>query len=249
MTILASRTRAGGTAPSRAATAVIWSAGTNRIPAAGSMNSRIGQGQATRSTFTLSRLTHFTFDLLGRRQELAAYSRSLVDLNLRAVLALLAQNHRIQAARLPHRRPPRRGRGQSGPKVWRRLPACSRAVQPVGGGSGPKGRGVSAWRPRWRAGPASTVYCRIGGRDARAFFGGQGGESSLDRRDRRRLPGLVSPAWTSLAPPRPHFPPGSVWSWTNTQHPAAVALRQQREVRWSVHVASGWPSGEDSLTL
>src|SRR5262245_25648881 len=45
-----------------------WSTGTNRNSASGSTKVRISQGHATRSTFTLARVTHFigsSVDLIG----------------------------------------------------------------------------------------------------------------------------------------------------------------------------------------
>src|SRR5439155_22400024 len=58
-----------GVAPSRWATSNTLSSGTNRNSAWGSMNLRMSQGQATRSTFTLSRVTHFTaFSFLSSRR-------------------------------------------------------------------------------------------------------------------------------------------------------------------------------------
>src|SRR5262245_13760323 len=48
-----------GAAPSRSAVAITSSAGTNRNSASGSMNRRISQGQATRSTLASPRVTHF----------------------------------------------------------------------------------------------------------------------------------------------------------------------------------------------
>src|SRR5439155_13339210 len=48
-----------GVAPSWAARSMTWSAGTNRNSAFGSMNFLISHGQATRSTFTRSRVIHF----------------------------------------------------------------------------------------------------------------------------------------------------------------------------------------------
>src|SRR5262249_17969116 len=51
-------------APSRSATSITCSAGTNKNSACWSMNLRISQGQATRSTFTCSRVTHFMLNLL-----------------------------------------------------------------------------------------------------------------------------------------------------------------------------------------
>src|SRR5260221_10030476 len=56
-----------GIAPSRRATTITWSAGTKRNSATGSMNFRINQGQATRSTFTRSRVTHFMGHLFLRQ--------------------------------------------------------------------------------------------------------------------------------------------------------------------------------------
>src|SRR5262249_14933902 len=46
-------------APSRLATSITLSSGTNRNSACGSMNLRMSHGQATRSTFTRSRVIHF----------------------------------------------------------------------------------------------------------------------------------------------------------------------------------------------
>src|SRR5215510_14825530 len=53
-----------GVAASRLATSMTWSAGTNKNSACGSMNFRISQGQATRSTLTFSRVIHFMMELL-----------------------------------------------------------------------------------------------------------------------------------------------------------------------------------------
>src|SRR6266851_3886989 len=46
-------------APSRSATSITWSVGTNRNSASLSTNFLISQGQATRSTLTCSRVIHF----------------------------------------------------------------------------------------------------------------------------------------------------------------------------------------------
>src|SRR6266567_3695007 len=46
-------------APSRSATSITWSLGTNRNSASLSTNFLISQGQATRSTLTCSRVIHF----------------------------------------------------------------------------------------------------------------------------------------------------------------------------------------------
>src|SRR6266704_1243019 len=46
-------------APSRSATSITWSVGTNRNSASLSINFLISQGQATRSTLTCSRVIHF----------------------------------------------------------------------------------------------------------------------------------------------------------------------------------------------
>src|SRR5712691_7489227 len=52
-------------APSRAAIAATWSVGTNKNSALGSTNFLISHGQATRSTFTRSRVIHFIRFLLS----------------------------------------------------------------------------------------------------------------------------------------------------------------------------------------
>src|SRR5207302_7813744 len=46
-------------APSRSATSITWSLGTNRNSASLSTNFLMSQGQATRSTLTCSRVIHF----------------------------------------------------------------------------------------------------------------------------------------------------------------------------------------------
>src|SRR3989442_100331 len=46
-------------APSRSATSVTWSLGTNKNSASGSTNFLMSQGQDTRSTLTCSRVIHF----------------------------------------------------------------------------------------------------------------------------------------------------------------------------------------------
>src|SRR6266567_3552298 len=46
-------------APSRSATSITWSVGTNRNTASLSTNFLISQGQATRSTLTCPRVIHF----------------------------------------------------------------------------------------------------------------------------------------------------------------------------------------------
>src|SRR5712692_3979108 len=46
-------------APSRLATSITWSVGTNRNSASLSINFLMSQGQATRSTLTCSRVIHF----------------------------------------------------------------------------------------------------------------------------------------------------------------------------------------------
>src|SRR5215210_5721804 len=53
-----------GVAPSRSATATTWSPRTYKNSASGSTNRLISHGQATRSTFGRSRVTHFTISLL-----------------------------------------------------------------------------------------------------------------------------------------------------------------------------------------
>src|SRR5712692_974088 len=59
-------------APSRSATSKTRSAGTNRNSASGSTNFLMSQGQATRSTFTRSRVTHFITYLLDSMRSVRA---------------------------------------------------------------------------------------------------------------------------------------------------------------------------------
>src|SRR5216683_1966562 len=75
-------------APSRSATSITWSVGTNRNSASLSTNFLMSQGQATRSTLTCSRVIHFI--------EIFSFSVNMLSSSSSLLLDRLARELRIQ---------------------------------------------------------------------------------------------------------------------------------------------------------
>src|SRR6266851_6990494 len=96
-----------GVAPSRAATAMTWSAGTNRNSASWSTNFLMSHGHATRSTWTFALVTHFMMDSSVSLRRVDRGAQPQDDLRERAIrpevneidLRRLADHVRMQRGR------------------------------------------------------------------------------------------------------------------------------------------------------